>query len=221
MSLSAENVVRLKQIVAVLAVVLGIAIALMPPPNGLNRQAMIALGIVVWAVFWWIDIESLAAFAKLKNFQQVIYRNEQDFNNIVSRLSTLKDVAVVGFGGCVIEKAAQCGLPYYLIRSSKNSVHQAVLSARNIVDQHIKERTRSRRLNNIINYSLSGIISVNRDKTVATCNRPAKQMLDLHGKKLVGMDIGAAACPPELKQMLGNGEYTVDKVLPLKGKPWW
>ena len=54
MSLSAENVVRLKQIVAVLAVVLGIAIALMPPPNGLNRQAMIALGIVVWAVFWWI-----------------------------------------------------------------------------------------------------------------------------------------------------------------------
>ena len=165
-----------------------------------------------------VDIESLAAFAKLKNFQQVIYRNEQDFNNIVSRLSTLKEVAVVGFGGCVIEKAAQCGLPYYLIRSSKNSVHQAVLSARNIVDQHIKERTRSRRLNNIINYSLSGIISVNRDKTVATCNRPAKQMLDLHGKKLVGMDIGAAACPPELKQMLGNGEYTVDKVLPLKGK---
>ena len=54
MSLSAENVVRLKQIVAVLAVVLGIAIALMTPPNGLNRQAMIALGIVVWAVFWWI-----------------------------------------------------------------------------------------------------------------------------------------------------------------------
>ena len=165
-----------------------------------------------------VDIESLAAFAKLKNFQQVIYRNEQDFNNIVSRLSTLDDVAVVGFGGCVIEKAAQCGLPYYLIRSSKNSVHQAVLSARNIVDQHIKERTRSRRLNNIINYSLSGIISVNRDKTVAICNRPAKQMLNLHGKKLVGMDVSAASSPPELKQMLGNGEYTVDKVLPLKGK---
>lgn len=53
MSLSAENVVRIKQVVAVLAVVLGIAIALMTP-NGLNRQAMIALGIVVWAVFWWI-----------------------------------------------------------------------------------------------------------------------------------------------------------------------
>lgn len=52
--MSAENVVRLKQIVAVLAVVLGIAFALIPPPTGLNRQAMIALGIVVWAVFWWI-----------------------------------------------------------------------------------------------------------------------------------------------------------------------
>ena len=135
------------------------------------------------------DIESLAAFAKLKNFRQVIYRNEQDFNSIIARLAALKDVAVVGFGGCVIEKAAQYGLPYYLIRSGKESIHQAVLSARNIVDQHIKERTRSRRLNNIINYSLSGIISVNRDQTVAICNRPAKQMLDLHGKKVVGMKI--------------------------------
>ncbi|MCB6541168.1 sigma 54-interacting transcriptional regulator [Desulfovibrio desulfuricans] len=165
-----------------------------------------------------VDIESLAAFARLKNFRQVIYRNEQDFNSIIARLPTLKDVAIVGFGGCVIEKAAQYGLPYYLIRSSKDSVHQAVLSARNIVDQHIKERTRSRRLNNIINYSLSGIVSVNRDKTIAICNRPAKQMLDLHGKKLVGMNIDAPSTPPELKQMLGNGEYTVDKVLPLKGK---
>lgn len=164
------------------------------------------------------DIESLAAFAKLKNFRQVIYRNEQDFNGIVARLATLKDIAVVGFGGCVIEKAAQYGLPYYLIRSGKDSIHQAVLSARNIVDQHIKERTRSRRLNNIINYSLSGIISVNRDKTVAICNRPAKQMLDLHGKKVVGINIGSASAPAELKQMLGNGEYTVDNMLPLKGK---
>ena len=43
-------------------------------------------------------------------------------------------------------------------------------------------------------------------------------MLDLHGKKLVGMNIDAPSTPQELKQMLGNGEYTVDKVLPLKGK---
>lgn len=164
------------------------------------------------------DIEELAAFAKLKNFQQVIYRNAQDFSNIIDRLPSLKGVAVIGFGGCVMDKAAQHGLPYYLIRSSKNSVRQAVLSARNIVEQHIKERTRSRRLNNIINYSLSGIISVNSDKTVAICNRPAKQILDLHGKKLVGMNLDAASSPPELKQMLGSGEYTVDKVLPLKGK---
>ena len=47
MSLSAENVVRIKQVVAVLAIVLGIAIALMDPPNGLTRQAMIALNIIV------------------------------------------------------------------------------------------------------------------------------------------------------------------------------
>ena len=164
------------------------------------------------------DIESLASFAKLKNFQQVIYRNAQDFNNIMARLASLEDVAIIGFGGCIKEKAAQYNLPYYLIRSSNGSVHQAVLSARNIVEQHTRERIRSRRLNNIINYSLSGIISVHSDKTVTICNRPAKQILDLHGKKLVGMNIGAASSPPELKQLLGNGEYTVDKVLPLKGK---
>ena len=32
------------------------------------------------------------------------------------------------------------------------------------------------------------------------------------------MDISSASAPAELKQMLGNGEYTVDKMLPLKGK---
>ena len=47
------------------------------------------------------DIESLASFAKLKNFQQVIYRNAQDFNNIMARLASLEDVAIIGFGGCI------------------------------------------------------------------------------------------------------------------------
>lgn len=54
MSLSAERVVLIKRIVAVLAVALGIGISMTPPPAGLTHQAMIALGIVVWAVFWWI-----------------------------------------------------------------------------------------------------------------------------------------------------------------------
>jgi len=54
MSLSAESVVRIKRVVAVLAVALGIGISMMTPPAGLSHQAMIALGIVVWAVFWWI-----------------------------------------------------------------------------------------------------------------------------------------------------------------------
>lgn len=166
------------------------------------------------------DIEALAAFARLESFTQVIYRSEEDFNAIIRRLPDYGAIAVLGFGGCVIEKAAQCGLPYYLIRSSAASVRQAVLSAKNIVEQHIKERTRSRRLNNIINYSLSGIISVGGDKTVAICNRPAKQMLNLHGRKVVGMDVTAPGTPPEIGQLLGDGAYTVDKVLPLKGKTY-
>lgn len=164
------------------------------------------------------DIEALASFAKIKNFKQVIYRNDEEFDAIVKQMPSFGSIAVVGFGGCVIDKAAELGLPYYLIRSSSASVHQAVLSARNIVDQHIKERTRSRRLNNIINYSINGIISVSKSKTVEICNRPAKAMLDLHGKKVVGMELGSPGASPELSQMLGNGDYTVDSMITLKGK---
>lgn len=54
MSLSAESVTRIKWIVAVLGIILGVSVALMTPPQGLNRQAMIAMGIVLWAVVWWI-----------------------------------------------------------------------------------------------------------------------------------------------------------------------
>lgn len=164
------------------------------------------------------DIEALASFANIKNFKQVIYRNDEDFDAIIRRLPSYGPIAVVGFGGCVIEKAAELGLPYYLIQSSAASVHQAVLSARNIVDQHIKERTRSRRLNNIINYSINGIISVNKDKTVEICNRPAKAMLDLHGKKVVGMPLDEPDASPELSQLLGNGDYAVDSMITLNGK---
>lgn len=164
------------------------------------------------------DIESLISFAKVKTFKQIIYRNEEDFANIIKRLPSYGPVAVMGFGGCVIAKAAELGLPYYLIRSSASSVRQAVLSARNIVEQHIKERTRSRRLNNIINYSINGVISVNKNRVVEICNRPAKTMLDLRGKKVVGMDLSAAGSYPELNQLLDNGDYAVDSIVTLKGK---
>ena len=39
---------------SVLSIILGIWVALQAPPEGLNEKTMIALGITVWAVGWWI-----------------------------------------------------------------------------------------------------------------------------------------------------------------------
>ena len=44
----------IKLIVASASIVLGVWVALIPPPEGLTPQAMRALGIVVWSVGWWI-----------------------------------------------------------------------------------------------------------------------------------------------------------------------
>lgn len=39
---------------AILSIFLGIWVALQPPPEGLDAKTMVALGITVWAVGWWI-----------------------------------------------------------------------------------------------------------------------------------------------------------------------
>lgn len=39
---------------AILSIFLGIWVAMMPPPPGLDSKTMVALGITVWAVGWWI-----------------------------------------------------------------------------------------------------------------------------------------------------------------------
>jgi divalent anion:Na+ symporter, DASS family len=44
----------MKSIVALASIVLGVWIAMLPPPEGLTPQAMHALGIVVWSVGWWV-----------------------------------------------------------------------------------------------------------------------------------------------------------------------
>ena len=39
---------------AILSIFLGIWVAMMPPPPGLDSKTMVALGLTVWAVGWWI-----------------------------------------------------------------------------------------------------------------------------------------------------------------------
>lgn len=167
------------------------------------------------------DIDAIASLSCKGSFHQIVYRSSSEFNSIIENLGNYThDVGVIGFGGCVVQKADEYGLPYYLVRSSGENIRQAVLAARNITEQHIKEKARARRLNNIINYSIGGILSVGSNNTVTICNLPAKQMLKLTGRKVLGTDINAPDAPPEIRMFLEDGDYTVDKLVSCSGKSY-
>lgn len=57
------------------------------------------------------------------------------------------------------------------------------------------------------------------NNTVTICNLPAKQMLKLTGRKVLGTDINAPDAPPEIRMFLEDGDYTVDKLVSCSGKP--
>lgn len=165
-------------------------------------------------------VKELAAMAHVfvpGRFKIITYSSKEEFQAIVSKALSMVEHVIMGFGGCIRDMAEASGIPYILVNSRYDNLRLAVASTKNIIEQNINEKRRARRLQNLINHSREGIISVSEEQAVTICNLTAKRLLKLKNAKVLGSVLTASSAPGSLRELYGDGKFVLNKLEQISG----
>lgn len=155
------------------------------------------------------DIEILS---HILNIDLTIYPLEEK-DDIPARLAEVaKNGADVVVGGIkTILLAKQAGFKTLPIRSSSYSIRAALIEAKKISLGRKIEKEHSQEIKALIDYSIEGIISVNRDKVIKVFNPSAEHLLSYTANQVLGQkidtvlkDVDVAPCLTHGQTMLGQ-----------------
>ncbi len=163
------------------------------------------------------ELNAMAHVFVPDHFCIITYANKEEFQRVVDKVLSMNDHVVMGFGGCIQDMAQANGLPYILVRSREENIRHAVISAKNIIEQNVREKRHARRLQNLVNYSREGIVSINEEHVVTICNRVAKRLLKLKGSKILGSNTTQPDFPASLHKLYGDGKIMLNSLQQIDG----
>ncbi len=168
-------------------------------------------------------VSEVSAMAKLflpHKFTALTYTSKKEFEECIAKMIKNKNHIVMGFGGCIVEITEKYKIPYVLIKSSRDSIYQALLSAKNIIEKNTHEKRRARRLQNLINHNREGIISIDNKQMVTICNAEAQRLLKLKNVSVLGTHVHKKGSPESLRTLYGNGKFILNNLLDVGGKEY-
>lgn len=123
------------------------------------------------------------------DFKIFPYSNNSELKNQIKSIKKEEKITLVNMGSCICDLAAKNGINSVLIKSSKKSIEQAIISAKNIIELAKREKERAERLKAIIDYSVEGIIAIDKKGIITTLNPVAKKILDINNEDIIGSSI--------------------------------
>ena len=150
------------------------------------------------------DIEIIA---HITNIDLTIYRlqTNEDIPVMVDAVADLNYDVILG-GTKTVALARRRGLRATLLQSGPLSTKNAILEARKIAHGRQIEKEEAGKFRALIDFSLEGIISVDRDKRIQIINPAARLLLDCTTDDLQGQPINALLNVPEIDRCLQEGK---------------
>lgn len=163
------------------------------------------------------DIEILS---EILNIDLTIYPLEEK-EDIPSRLAEVAkhgtDVVVGGIKTILLAK--QAGFKTLPIRSSAYSMRAAFMEAKKVSLGRKIEKEHSEEIKALIDYSIEGIISVNRDKVIKVFNPAAERLLSYPAAQALGQKIDTILTAVDIGPCLTQGQEMLGHTLRI-GSVW-
>lgn len=159
------------------------------------------------------DIETLS---KILNIDLTIYPLEatDDITTKVAEVAqTDTDVAVGGIKTIILAKHS--GLKVLPIRSSDFSIQAAFIEAQKIALGRQIEKEHAQEFKALIDYSLEGIISINRAKTITVFNPVAEQLLKRAADQVLGQPLDTVLTVIDAEPCLTTGQQILGQTIRL------
>lgn len=137
------------------------------------------------------ELDDLEKFKKVLDidFKIFPYANNDELKNHIKNIKKEEKITLVNMGSCICSLAAKNQINSVLIKSSKKSIEQAIISAKNIIELTRREKERAERLKAIIDHSAEGIIAIDEGGIITTLNPVAKKILDINNDDIIGDSI--------------------------------
>lgn len=125
----------------------------------------------------------------------------------------MTDASIVVGGIKTVLLAAKQGLQTHLIRSGDFSIRTAFLEAQKISLGRQIEKERAQELKALVDYSLEGIISINKEKMIKVFNPTAERLLTCSAKEMLGRPLDSALAFIDADPCLLKGQQTIGQII--------
>ena len=149
------------------------------------------------------DVEIIAC---ITNIDLTIYRlqTNEDIPVMIDAVADLNYDVILG-GTKTVALARKRGLRATLLQSGPLSTKNAILEARKIAQGRQIEKEEAGKFRALIDFSLEGIISVDREKRIQIINPAARFLLNCAADDLQGQSIDLLLDVPEIDRCLHEG----------------
>ena len=149
------------------------------------------------------DVEIIA---RITNVDLTIYRlqTNEDIPVMIDAVADLGYDIILG-GTKTVALAKKRGLRTALLQSGELSIKNAILEAQKIAQGRQIEKEESGKFKALIDFSLEGIISVDREKLVQIINPAAQHLLNCSARETYGQPISALLDIPEIDRCIEEG----------------
>ncbi|WP_134698625.1 sigma-54-dependent Fis family transcriptional regulator [Ammoniphilus sp. YIM 78166] len=156
------------------------------------------------------DIEVLSDILGIKLSILPLERTE----DIPSKLEglSIRDVDVVIGGTKTVSVAKQKGFLSLPVRSGDFSIRTAFLEAEKIALGRKIEKERAQEFKVLVDYSIQGIISTDRQKVVRVFNPTAERLLNLDAKDIIGKKLESSLSFIEIEACLSEGKESFGQI---------
>ncbi len=136
---------------------------------------------------------------------------EKSFGSLLE-LAKSEGIRVVVGGIVAVSLAERNGMKGVLIQSSKDSIMQAIASAKNVALVRRKEKSRARELQAILDYTSEGIIAIDEHGRVAVFNPAAEKIFGIKEQEVIGQPVQEAVPNSRLHVVLKTGQAEVGQL---------
>lgn len=163
------------------------------------------------------DIEIFAEILGVRLTLQLLVKIE-DIPLKIDNISPADTDIVVG-GVKTVLQARKRGLKAQQIRSGDYAFRTAFLEAQKIAWGRKIEKEQAQEFKALVNYSLEGIISVNRDKIITVFNLAAERILNTSASAMIGKMINQVLPFANVDACLVDGKESIGQILQV-GNIW-
>lgn len=155
------------------------------------------------------DIEVLSHILGIKLYIHPLETSE-DIPEKIQQITSEIDIVVGGIKSVIL--AEKHGFKTLLITSGDFSIRTALLEAQKISSARNLEKERSQEFRALINYSIQGIISIDREKIIKVFNPTAERLLNLSAKELIGEKLPPSLDSLDIEACLSKGQESIGQI---------